>query len=378
MILTVIACVATAAGLPSTFPRGWNREATSPPMAWRSWNAFYANINDGIIRDSIAALVNKSMVGADGKTPTSLYDVGFHTIGIDEGWEGCGQGVNHTQHDAKGNPVIDTKKFPDMAGLGSAGHAKNVKMGWYQNGCACGERHALLQNYQGDVRKLAEFNFDAVKLDGCGAQLNMSLYASLMKATGKSFEIENCHWGDVAPYIPSDDSSAPTAEWCPFNLYRTSGDIRATWASFTRNLHTALPYLSPKSPLSGPSCWAYPDMLQVGNLPNFEQNRAHFGAWVIISAPLYLGFDLRNTTLLESVWPILGNEEAIAINQQYAGHPGMRVKAWTPSTPAIDKYYIVTGTIGHTGKQEGCSKGWKVNKDTSTISTPPIPTATET
>merc|ERR1712166_822676 len=82
--------------------------------------------------------------------------------------------------------------------------------------------------------------------------------------------------------------------------------------------------------------------------------------------------------LLESVWPILGNEEAIAINQQYAGHPGMRVKAWTPSTPAIDKYYIVTGTIGHTGKQEGCSKGWKVNKDTSTISTPPISTATAT
>ena len=129
---------------------------------------------------------------------------------------------------------------------------------------------------------------------------------------------------------------------------------------------------------------AYPDMLQVGNLPNFEQNRAHFGAWVIISAPLYLGFDLRNTSLLQSVWPILGNEEAIAINQQYAGHPGMRVKAWTPSTPAIEKYYIVTGSIGHTAKQEGCSKGWKVNKENSnsdvqgfnvTISTPPIPTA---
>ena len=50
-----------------------------------------ANINDGIIRDSIAALVNKSMVGADGKH-ASLHDVGFRTVGIDEGWEGCGQG----------------------------------------------------------------------------------------------------------------------------------------------------------------------------------------------------------------------------------------------------------------------------------------------
>ena len=67
-------------------------------------------------------------------------------------------------------------------------------MGWYQNGCACGERRELTINYEGDVRNLASLGFDAVKLDGCGHKKNMSLYASLMKATGKSFEIENCHW----------------------------------------------------------------------------------------------------------------------------------------------------------------------------------------
>ena len=71
----------------------------------------------------------------------------------------------------------------------------------------------------------------------------------------------------------------------------------------------------------------------------------------------------------------IGNEEAIAINQQYAGHPGMRVKAWIPTTPPIEKYYRVIGSIGHTGEQESCSKGWKINKDAATISTPPIPAA---
>jgi hypothetical protein len=35
----------------------------------------------------------------DGKL-TSLLDVGYATVGIDEGWEGCGKGVNGTQHDA--------------------------------------------------------------------------------------------------------------------------------------------------------------------------------------------------------------------------------------------------------------------------------------
>ena len=36
--------------------------------------------------------------------------------------------------------------------------------------------------------------FDGVKLDRCGKQLNVTLYAGLMKATGKNFTIENCHW----------------------------------------------------------------------------------------------------------------------------------------------------------------------------------------
>jgi hypothetical protein len=42
---------------------------------------------------------------------------------------------------------VINKKFPDMAGLVQYGHGKGLKMGWYENGCACGERVALPQNY---------------------------------------------------------------------------------------------------------------------------------------------------------------------------------------------------------------------------------------
>ena len=43
----------------------------------------------------------------------------------------------------------------------------------------------------------------------------------------------------------------------------------------------------------------YPDMLQVGNpLLTFEENCAHFGSWCVISAPLYLGFDLGTAVVL--------------------------------------------------------------------------------
>ena len=108
-----------------------------------------------------------------------------------EGWEGCGKGVNHTQHAANGDPVIATDRFPDMKGLVDYGHSKNVLMGWYENGCACGERVELDENYEGDIRQLHALGFDAVKLDDCGNQKNMSKYAALMRATGKNYEIEN-------------------------------------------------------------------------------------------------------------------------------------------------------------------------------------------
>ena len=40
-------------------------------MAWRSWNAFLANIDDSLIRANVDALVAKTKAGA------SLWDVGF-------------------------------------------------------------------------------------------------------------------------------------------------------------------------------------------------------------------------------------------------------------------------------------------------------------
>ena len=54
--------------------------------------------------------------------------------------------------------------------------------------------------------------WDGVKFDGCGSQCNMSDYAALMNATKKSYEIENCHWGDCTE---DDASSCPTKDWCP-------------------------------------------------------------------------------------------------------------------------------------------------------------------
>lgn len=45
-------------------------------------------------------------------------------------------------------------------------------------------------------------------------------------------------------------------EGCPWNFYRSSGDVRASYASIRGNLATTIP-LAAKN-LSYPGCWAYP------------------------------------------------------------------------------------------------------------------------
>ena len=82
-----------------------------------------------------------------------------------------------------------------------------------------------------------------MKIDGCGKQRNQTLYAELMWESGKNYTIENCHWGDCTA---SDDSSCPTEDWCPFNWYRSSGDINAGSESWMRQSPSTIHYLNPQ------------------------------------------------------------------------------------------------------------------------------------
>lgn len=87
---------------------------------------------------------------------------------------------------------------------------------------------------------LRSFGFDSWKLDGCGAQLDMQLWDDLIRASkptsGRAaIMVENCHWGSRVPFEPN-------ASWCPWNFYRTSGDVRAKYASVVGNLHSTVKY----------------------------------------------------------------------------------------------------------------------------------------
>ena len=115
----------------TAFKPGWNGPAQTPFTGWRSWYAYYTKMNQDMITGVIDALAekNRTVKGWDGKV--SLCDLGYCAAGIDEGWEGCGLGVNGTQHYLNGTPATNPKLYPDMKGLVDYGHKKGLKMGWY-------------------------------------------------------------------------------------------------------------------------------------------------------------------------------------------------------------------------------------------------------
>ena len=44
-------------------------------------------------------------------------------------------------------------------------------------------------------------------------------------------------------------------------------------------------------------------------MPSFNESRTHWGAWIIVSAPLILGMSVSDTAKLDAMWPLLSNTE---------------------------------------------------------------------
>ena len=345
MVLLLGAVLSTAAGISNGLGR-------TPPMGWRSWNCYHKEISQAKMTFAANAMVNKSR-------GVSLLDVGYENCGLDDYYQACGTGAGGSFHNASGYPLIDKTKFPDMRAMTDHAHSIGLKMGWYGNNCGCSEHQKVaswgeavtkghlvfgggpytdgVNHYIGEVQATIDFGFDGIKLDGCGEFLNLTEFATLLNATGKQVLVENCHWGKDGPgdwgdggALNKGGDAVDEEHWCPFNFFRTSGDIGSSFGSVMRNLASVIKHQpwngSTSEVRTGPGCWAYPDMLEVGNLASFEEDRTHFGAWCIVSAPLILGHDLANDMTNDQIWPIVTNRDAISVSQSFAEgaamHPG--------------------------------------------------------
>jgi len=65
------------------------RRTDTPPMGWRSWNYFMCGINQTLMEAQMDALVEKRSLGMQAGPSTSLHDLGYFSIGLDDCWQDC-------------------------------------------------------------------------------------------------------------------------------------------------------------------------------------------------------------------------------------------------------------------------------------------------
>jgi alpha-galactosidase len=299
-----------------------NGVGRTPPMGWNTWNTFYCNINEALIRGAADAMVSSGM-----------RDVGYEYVVVDDCW------MNSTR-DGSGNLQADPTRFPSgMKALGDYIHSKGLKFGIYQapltETCAQyfdsypGATGSLGHEAQ-DARQFAAWGVDYLKYDWCSGQGSINdqvaTFAKMrdaLAATGRpilySINSNSLHaktgpqrdWGDVA------------------NIWRTTEDIQLVWNTdqindYPMGIQNIINVNVPLARYAEPGGFNDPDMMEVGRgtLSDTEQ-RSHFAMWAIMAAPLIAGNDIRNMTAATQT--ILKNTRLIAINQDSLGLQGVQV-----------------------------------------------------
>ena len=276
----------------------------TPPMGWNSWNKFAGRVDDPGVRGM-----------ADAMASNGMKDAGYVYINIDDTWE--------AGRDANGN-ILTNKKFPDMKALTDYVHSKGLKIGIYSSPGpeTCAGYPGTFGHEAQDAKTWAAWGIDYIKYDWCSArniytdEEMQAVYQKMgdaLRASGRPIVFSLCQYG-----------RADVWKWGPDvggNLWRTTGDIRDTWASMT-NIGFKQDELAP---WAKPGHFNDPDMLEIGNGGmNDDEYRTHMSLWSILAAPLLAGNDLRNVP--PNILAILTNRDVIAIDQDKAAKQGTR--AW--------------------------------------------------
>jgi alpha-galactosidase len=285
-------------------PVKYNGLAKTPPMGWNSWNKFHRNVDDKAVRGI-----------ADAMASNGMKDAGYEYVNIDDTWEG--------KRDANG--VLQTnEKFPDMKALADYVHSKGLKIGIYSGPGpkTCAGYEGSFGHEEQDAKTWAEWGFDYLKYDWCSGSMVYdvkslpAVYAKMGEALLKSgrpivFSLCQYGWQDVGEWGAKAGG----------NLWRTTGDIKDTWASM---MQIGFVQQTGREKFAKPGHWNDPDMLEIGNGGmTDEEYRVHMSLWCLLAAPLLAGNDLRD--MRKEILDILINKEVIAVDQDAKGVQGVRV-----------------------------------------------------
>ena len=136
----------------------------SPPLGWRSWNLYGANVNQSLIQSIMKGMVSRKRT-VNG-VPTSLCDLGYCDVGLDDNWQACDSpkaapGMHY--HDIDGNPIVNTDRFPSFKNMTDYAHKLGLTSGWYGNNCICSDHcnstEQCDKQIKQDVAALFEYGF---------------------------------------------------------------------------------------------------------------------------------------------------------------------------------------------------------------------------
>lgn len=275
----------------------------TPQMGWNEWNTFGCNSNDALIRAVADAMVSTGMAAA-----------GYQYVNLDDCW-------SSRTRNADGTLQPDPAKFPNgIKAVADYVHSKGMKMGIYSSAgtTTCSGYPGSIGFEAQDARTWASWGIDYLKYDNCGdhrGQTSQQRYTAMrdaLAATGRPIFYSIVNWGQDEVWT----WGRPVG-----NSWRTTGDITDNWGSVMSILDSQVGLEA----YSGPGGWNDPDMLEVGNpgLTDVE-SRSHFSLWALLNAPLLAGNDLRNMS--ETTLSILTNTDVIAVNQDWGGKQGYKLR----------------------------------------------------
>ncbi|KAJ7969431.1 Alpha-galactosidase [Quillaja saponaria] len=311
-----------------------NGLATTPPMGWNSWNHFWCDIDEKIVRETADALVS-----------TGLSKLGYNYVNIDDCWA-------ELNRDEKGNLVPKKSTFPSgIKALADYVHSKGLKLGIYSDAgyFTCSKKMpGSLGHEEQDAMTFASWGIDYLKYDNCdndGSKPTTRypiMTQALMKA-GRPIFFSLCEWGDMHPALWGARIG---------NSWRTTSDITDTWDSMLTRADMNERYAD----LARPGGWNDPDMLEVGNGGmTKDEYIVHFSLWAISKAPLLLGCDVRNVS--KDIMDIIANEEVIAVNQDLLGVQAKMVRNEVWAAP-LSKYRVVILLLNRESSQATITAYW--------------------
>lgn len=303
--------------------------ASTPPMGWNSWNHYACNVSDALIRKQADAMVQSGLKAA-----------GYQYINIDDCWEG--------HRDERGY-IQPNERFPDMKALADYIHAKGLKFGIYSSPGpkTCARYEGSYNHEEQDAETYAKWTVDYLKYDWCSAR-------DVYKPADYPAAIRKMHDAIVRagrPIIYSIHGRGPVWEWAAVagaNLWRTSGDIKDTYA---RMIAIGFGQGGLES-FAGPGHWNDPDMLEVGNGGMTDNEyRMHMTVWCLLAAPLLAGNDM--TQMTPATLAIVANTEAVAVDQDPAGIQARRIQQIGPVEVWVKPLADGSKAVGLFNREQG-------------------------